>query len=178
MSLHNVLKQQARIRWMIFGGILSIVISVPLFFLGGTFAAFSYLASNKTNMAGVLLSVLLFLGGIVSLAIGLFQGVRYRDGVSNKGQMGVVPGVYIIGRYILNTEKEVIAECDLLDDLEYHYMVRVALPDGRRLEMKTARVVYDQIPEGGVGTIWHRGTWIGRFEFTPTQERPHHSFRM
>ncbi|MBL8048721.1 MAG: hypothetical protein JNJ45_08570 [Chthonomonas sp.] len=178
MGVNKIFQEQRRLRFFVLGGILSMVLSVPMFFAGGLVSAGAYASGASNNIAGVWLSVIMFLGGAVALGYGLVKGLAYRDGVKANAPQGVINDAYIIGRYVLNMQNDIVDEGYLLDDLQYKYMVRVAMPDGRRLEMQTAEQVYFTVPENGTGRIYHQGTWITRFEFIPVVERPYHAPRL
>lgn len=173
MTISKVLLQQRRIRFLVVGGVLSMLGSIPMFFLGGGLAIGAMVSTGRDVMVGVWLSVLMALGGAVALGWGLVLGVKYRDGVGGKAQYGVFSNAYVISRFIVGPTNEIISETDYLEDMPNKFMVRLAMPDGRRLEMSTAPEVYFTIPEAAVGTVYHRGTWITRFEMVPQTERPY-----
>lgn len=173
-DLQQISRQQNRAWLLISVGIVGVGVGFALFVLLGAASIGASMSgpegpSTKAFYVGVLVGLL----GLAAFIAGLVEGIR--NGFSRPGRMPErrVDNVFIVGKTAISKDGYPIMDYDMIDATQDQLLVRIALSDGTRMEMKTSFPVFMNTPEGMVGNIVHQGTWLSQFTPNPQAERPY-----
>lgn len=130
-------------------GLLPVLPGGPFVMIGSTLMAVSVIAA---------------LGGVlVAGKFGANRGARKSKG------MPVRTPARVEYKFRTDDGKPLIAEEEAEGAERWHVVLLTKA--NRKLEVETARPVYDACPEGMWGWAWLQGDWMGRFEPDPDLQR-------
>lgn len=143
-----------------------------LLLLGGVGSGFMFLATLSFG-AGAYIAAgifgILFLGGLGLLIYGLATGLGFNRRMGRVTDIRPISGATVVARFAENEIGDTVFSD--FDPEGAKLYVRLAVPGGRSLELRTSAEVWHSAGEGMLGTAYVQGDWLGRFERSPL---PHH----
>ncbi|HMS54349.1 MAG TPA: hypothetical protein PKA27_03020 [Fimbriimonadaceae bacterium] len=145
-----------------------IMVGLGLTLIGGVGAGFMFLGSIAFGLGAYIVAGffgLMFMVGLGMLVWGISSGLNTTKKLGSATVVEELQGVKVVARFAVNEIGETVFS-DFIPE-ESRLYVRLNLPTGRSVELKTSMNVWEAAGEGLEGTAWIQGDWLGRFERNP-----------
>lgn len=145
-----------------------IMVGLGLTLVGGVGAGFMFLGSMAFGLGAYIVAgffAVMFMVGLGMLVWGITSGLKTAKKLGSTTTVEEVSGVRVVARFAVNEIGETVFS-DFIPE-ESKLYVRLGLPSGRSVELKTSMNVWESAGEGLQGTAWIQGDWLGRFEKNP-----------
>jgi hypothetical protein len=101
--------------------------------------------------------------GILVCCIGAIYGwIQHVN--RHKGAMATYPDAFIVSRYALNRQQDLLTQSWEFDYDDLKFFVRIQLDEDNVLEFETSRAAFEQCGEGMRGVAQIQGKWLGGFK--------------